>query len=156
MAAFKKYCKRYRLINARSLGENGDLELSYYVTLKSQAQSTKFIHDLKQVVGEILQNEDVSKDIQKSNAQLIEKMYRNIEAADDDVKDINLHKDLDDQLYEPIQESEVVEESLSIQDKEIDLIRRALAKHNGKRKNAAKELGISERTLYRKIKEYGL
>ena len=116
----------------------------------------KDIHDLKQVVGEILQNEDVSKDIQKSNAQLIEKMYRNIEAADDEVKDIHLQKDLDDQLYEPIQESEVVEESLSIQDKEIDLIKRALAKHNGKRKNAARELGISERTLYRKIKEYNI
>jgi transcriptional regulator with PAS, ATPase and Fis domain len=49
-----------------------------------------------------------------------------------------------------------VEESLSIQEKEIDLIKKALAKHNGKRKNAAKELGISERTLYRKIKEYNI
>ncbi len=114
----------------------------------------KDIHDLKQVVGEILQNEDVAKDIQKSNAQLIEKMYRNIEAADDVPKDLPFDKGMDDQVFEPIQESEVVEESLSIQDKEIDLIRRALAKHNGKRKNAAKELGISERTLYRKIKEY--
>jgi transcriptional regulator with PAS, ATPase and Fis domain len=114
----------------------------------------KDIHDLKQVVGEILQNEDVAKDLQKSNAQLIEKMYRNIEAAEDEPKDLHFEKSLDDQMFEPIQESEVVEESLSIQDKEIDLIRRALAKHNGKRKNAAKELGISERTLYRKIKEY--
>ena len=64
--------------------------------------------------------------------------------------------DDDDMNDEPIQESEVIEESLSIQDKEIDLIKRALSKHNGKRKNAAKELGISERTLYRKIKEYNL
>lgn len=48
------------------------------------------------------------------------------------------------------------EDSLSIQDKEKELIRKALVKHNGKRKSAAKDLGISERTLYRKIKEYEL
>jgi transcriptional regulator with PAS, ATPase and Fis domain len=51
---------------------------------------------------------------------------------------------------------EYVEESLSLQDKEIELIRKALSKHNGKRKYAAQDLGISERTLYRKIKEYNL
>ena len=116
----------------------------------------KDIHDLKQVVGEILQNEDMTKNIQKSNTQLIEKLYHNIESAEHRSRDYPMEKDLDDQLYEPIQESEVVEESLSIQDKEIDLIKRALAKHGGKRKNAAKELGISERTLYRKIKEYDI
>jgi transcriptional regulator with PAS, ATPase and Fis domain len=48
---------------------------------------------------------------------------------------------------------EVVDESLSIDEKEIELIRKALEKYNGKRKLAANELGISERTLYRKIKE---
>jgi transcriptional regulator with PAS, ATPase and Fis domain len=47
-----------------------------------------------------------------------------------------------------------VEESLSLQDKEIDMIKKALKKHKGKRKYAAQELGISERTLYRKINEY--
>jgi len=47
-------------------------------------------------------------------------------------------------------------ESLSLQDKEIDLIKKALEKHHGKRKKAAEELGISERTLYRKIKQYNL
>lgn len=51
---------------------------------------------------------------------------------------------------------EVIEESLSLQEKEMDLIIRALEKHRGRRKNAARELGISERTLYRKIKEYGI
>lgn len=51
---------------------------------------------------------------------------------------------------------EFVEESLSLQDQETELIRKALAKHNGKRKAAADELGISERTLYRKIKEYDI
>ena len=51
---------------------------------------------------------------------------------------------------------EEVEETLSLEDKEIDYIRKALKKHKGKRKHAAQELGISERTLYRKIKEYDL
>jgi transcriptional regulator with PAS, ATPase and Fis domain len=53
-------------------------------------------------------------------------------------------------------ESEIIEEPLSLQEKEIDMIRKALQRHNGKRKNAAKELGISERTLYRKIKEFNI
>lgn len=118
----------------------------------------KDIHDLKQVVSEILQSEGDSKDMQESNAQLIEKLYQNIETSGEKTRDIRISKeDLEDGFIdEPIQESEVVEESLSIQDKEIDLIRRALVKHNGKRKNAARELGISERTLYRKIKEYDI
>jgi DNA-binding NtrC family response regulator len=49
-----------------------------------------------------------------------------------------------------------VEESLSIIDKEKELIIKALKKHRNRRKDAAADLGISERTLYRKIKEYGL
>ena len=56
-----------------------------------------------------------------------------------------------------IQDTEVyVEETLSLDEVEKDMIKRALAKHNGRRKNAAKDLNISERTLYRKIKEYNL
>ncbi len=51
---------------------------------------------------------------------------------------------------------EFVEESLSLEDKEIELIKKAIEKHHGKRKYAAQELGISERTLYRKIKEYDI
>ncbi|MBL7962375.1 MAG: sigma-54-dependent Fis family transcriptional regulator [Flavobacteriales bacterium] len=56
---------------------------------------------------------------------------------------------------EDVEHSEV-EESLSLEEKEKELIRKALAKHRGRRKNAANELGISERTLYRKIKEYAI
>jgi DNA-binding NtrC family response regulator len=53
-------------------------------------------------------------------------------------------------------QEEHVEEVFSLQESERDLIRKALEKHRNRRKNAARELGISERTLYRKIKEYGL
>lgn len=61
-----------------------------------------------------------------------------------------LHHDHD------IQEHEEVEESLNIMDKEKELIIKALKKHRGKRKDAAMDLGISERTLYRKLKEYDI
>ena len=58
---------------------------------------------------------------------------------------------------EDIQDTEeYVEESLSLDDVEKEMIRKALEKHHGKRKSAAMDLNISERTLYRKIKEYGL
>jgi len=56
----------------------------------------------------------------------------------------------------PVDYSEEVEESLSLEKQEKDIISKALDKHHGRRKNAAAELGISERTLYRKIKEYGI
>ena len=58
--------------------------------------------------------------------------------------------------HDEVEEAQEVEEVLSLQDSERELIRRALAKHRNRRKYAALELGISERTLYRKIKEYGL
>jgi DNA-binding NtrC family response regulator len=55
-----------------------------------------------------------------------------------------------------IHHHEEVEESLNIMDKEKELIIKALKKHKGKRKDAASDLGISERTLYRKLKEYDI
>jgi transcriptional regulator with PAS, ATPase and Fis domain len=69
-----------------------------------------------------------------------------------------MHSDLDDRSeMDAIQEPSVVlEESLSLAETEKHLIKKALSKYNGRRKMAADELGISERTLYRKIKEYDL
>ncbi len=58
--------------------------------------------------------------------------------------------------HEDIHQHEEVEESLNIMDKEKELIVKALKKHKGKRKDAASDLGISERTLYRKLKEYDI
>jgi transcriptional regulator with PAS, ATPase and Fis domain len=58
--------------------------------------------------------------------------------------------------HEEIHHHEEVEESLNIMDKEKELIVKALKKHKGKRKDAASDLGISERTLYRKLKEYDI
>jgi transcriptional regulator with PAS, ATPase and Fis domain len=55
-----------------------------------------------------------------------------------------------------IHDHEEVEESLNIMDKEKELIIKALKKHKSKRKDASLDLGISERTLYRKLKEYDI
>lgn len=61
---------------------------------------------------------------------------------------------VDQEMQRAYDQSEIVEEDLSLANNERELIRKALKKHNGRRKEAAAELGISERTLYRKIKEY--
>jgi transcriptional regulator with PAS, ATPase and Fis domain len=58
--------------------------------------------------------------------------------------------------HDDIHHHEEVDESLNIMDKEKELIEKALKKHKGKRKDAALDLGISERTLYRKLKEYDI
>ncbi len=116
------------------------------------------ITDLKKLVKEILEYENIPSKVQENNANIIEK----INQSEQDIQNTNtfVNKEdniqIDKDINEPIQESEIIEESLSISKKEIELIKKALAKHKGKRKNAAKELGISERTLYRKIKEYNI
>ena len=63
---------------------------------------------------------------------------------------------IDNPNGEEIYHHEAIEESLSIMDKEKELIIKALKKHKGKRKDASSDLGISERTLYRKLKEYDI
>ena len=118
----------------------------------------KDINDLKKIVYDILQNDDVLKNLQKNNAHLIKKLHQDFETISKSNEGIEIQSQPIgvEQMPEPIHNSEIIEESLSIQKKEIDLIKKALEKYNGKRKNAAKELGISERTLYRKIKEYNI
>ncbi len=63
---------------------------------------------------------------------------------------------INDQAKEKYNRTEIIEEKLSLEDMEKDMIKKALKKHSGKRKDAAEELGISERTLYRKIKQYNI
>lgn len=115
------------------------------------------MNDLKKLVHDLMQDEPSRADIRKNNASLIEKLY-----DDDNNEEIRSPEQIRKHQYNrPPEEDildteEIIEESLSLEDKEIELIRKALDKHNGKRKHAAKELGISERTLYRKIKEHGI
>jgi DNA-binding NtrC family response regulator len=60
---------------------------------------------------------------------------------------------LEDKKYD---KTELVDESLALEDMEKDMIKKSLKRHGGRRKEAALELGISERTLYRKIKQYDM
>ena len=117
----------------------------------------KDMNDLKQLVMNLMQHESGISNILGENTHLIERLYRDLEDGKDPVRPILVHnpgKEYEE--HEPIQEPEEVEESFSLEKKEIDYIRKALVKYEGRRKEAARELGISERTLYRKIKEYGI
>jgi transcriptional regulator with PAS, ATPase and Fis domain len=114
----------------------------------------KDMNDLKKLVHEIMIEGQSSK-VHEDNAQLIRKIYREEEDYQPSQPSYPSSVVLKSSGIENIQDTEeFVEESLSLEDKEVEMIRKSLDKHNGKRKLAARELGISERTLYRKIKEY--
>lgn len=138
-------------------GESKDTSISERDLLyKVLFDMKKDIHDLKKIVADILQDD-------KKMVPQVEQISHFYDHPDDlklsirtAEKVVPVQKEYRDTFEEPIQDSEVIEESLSLQKKEIDMIRKALEKYNGKRKNAARELGISERTLYRKIKEYDI
>ena len=122
------------------------------------------LNDLKKLTLELMKHD--SSKVQEENEGLIEKIYGNGNEQDVEPEEItdeelevlqipqNNMPDKQDKYYfaEEIEE----EETLSLQDKELELIKKSLERHNGKRKAAADELGISERTLYRKIKQYDL
>lgn len=105
------------------------------------------LNDLRSLVGELIKDRDL-------DPELLQRVY------DTKPAEINPTTTLipAPQIVEPITQQEPIEieESLSLEEKEKELIQKALAKHKNKRKYAADELGISERTLYRKIKEYDL
>lgn len=117
--------------------------------------------ELKKLVADIIEHGGVSLN---HSSQAINQLYRDIEIPGAPDQQITVQKpiistgnnNLNTNPYNITQDAEEVEESLSLVDKESDLIRKALKKHKGKRKLAANELGISERTLYRKIKELNL
>lgn len=121
----------------------------------------KDMTDLKKIVLELMQHGQVSGDFHEENPHLMKNLYKDV--TDHPLiseKDQGFERERDEhhQIIDSYEEdtTDYIEESLSIQKKEKDLIIRALQKHNGRRKKAAEELGISERTLYRKIKEYDI
>ncbi|MXV49429.1 AAA domain-containing protein [Pedobacter sp. HMF7647] len=114
--------------------------------------------ELKKLVAEIIQSGGNAAEI--SNPQLINQLYRDIELPSTETPQptLTIHQPSQPTTtnFDITHHAEEFEESLSLIDKESDLIKKALKKHRGKRKLAAQELGISERTLYRKIKELNL
>ena len=118
------------------------------------------LNDLKKLTLEIMQGDDNS-DIKEKNQGLINKIYGDDESYDSQEIEnsaVDLNVDLESKAQDKYEYVETIEEeeTLSLQDKELEMIKQALIRTNGRRKNAAKELGISERTLYRKIKQHNL
>jgi transcriptional regulator with PAS, ATPase and Fis domain len=124
--------------------------------------------ELKKLVVEII-NKGENVHLKGDHADLINRLYTDIEVPFEQAKLITpamatpiaedvpyIQPPMEDEEVSEFEVHDVVEESLSLEDQEKDLIRKALEKHRGKRKHAAQELGISERTLYRKIKEFNL
>lgn len=121
------------------------------------------LHDLKKLTLELIK-EGPHEDFEKDNSTLLHKIYGSENANAEEKREVEqkylpIYKDGDTELHTDTYDADhetVEEESLSLQEKELELIKKALDRNNGKRKNAAEELGISERTLYRKIKQYDL
>lgn len=116
------------------------------------------MNDLKKIVMEIMQHGGSIDFEQEEHARIIKNLYNDVEPGFDPIAKPTTTVTYNSIVKEhPIQDTEeFVEESLSLENKEIEMIRKALERHAGKRKQAAQELGISERTLYRKIKEYDI
>jgi transcriptional regulator with PAS, ATPase and Fis domain len=136
--------------DAQKGNEMSERELLYKILFDMRRDIT----DLKKLVGEIIGHDEVASHFNNSSTHIPEHFIT--EPQRQDVNRVVVHDRVQSVDDEPFVHSEILEESLSLQDRELELIRRALDKHEGRRRNAAKELGISERTLYRKIREYGI
>ncbi len=113
------------------------------------------INDLKKLTLDLMKT-DNAQQVKDENQGLIQRIYNNeTEAPSVEVLQI---PDTTTTTNSYVDFAETIEEdeNLSLQEKEVEMIKKSLDKNNGKRKMAARELGISERTLYRKIKQYNL
>ena len=152
----------------------GDFSNEREILYKVLFDMQKDVNDLKKLTMELMKTGNANK-VQEENSSLIKKIYsqeqnneavlaaiveeepndntmsNKVEVLDMPNSDAELRKGNYD-FVEDVKE----EESLSLQEKELELIKKSLEKYDGKRKDAADELGISERTLYRKIKQYDL
>ena len=146
--------------------KQGDFSDEREILYKVLFDMKRDLNDLKKLTLELMESGN-HQEVQEEHEDLIDKIY----GDEDEEKDINMDdideenrevlrisqnkaEDLEDKYYfaEEVEE----EETLSLQSKELELIKKSLERHSGKRKSAADELGISERTLYRKIKQYDL
>jgi DNA-binding NtrC family response regulator len=115
----------------------------------------KDVTELKKMFVEILQNPGMAQNQAlinelKNNKEIMSPSIMPQQSSGGNSQPVMLHHE------DAIHHHEEVEDSLNIMDMEKDLIMKALKKHKGKRKDAATDLGISERTLYRKLKEYDI
>ena len=142
--------------------KQGDFTDEREILYKVLFDMKRDLNDLKKLTLELMESGNHQK-VQEEHEDLIDKIYGDEEKEQEEIDKENREvlrisqnksEDLEDKYYfaEEIEE----EETLSLQSKELELIKKSLERHSGKRKSAAEELGISERTLYRKIKQYDL
>ena len=152
--------------NTKAEGDfSNEREILYKVLFDMKSDLT----DLKKLTMELMKNGNVN-DVQKDNEHLIQKIYggnkddsyeneiQNLEVLPIAEKEESFVETVEDNSQDKYHFAEEIqeEETLSLHDKELELIKKSLERHHGKRKLAAAELGISERTLYRKIKQFDL
>ena len=152
---------------------DGDFSSEREILYKVLFDMKRDVNDLKKLTLELMKSGNAAK-VKEENSSLINKIYsegdeREEALAPIDETDGSLGNQNDfevlniaEKASEPQKDKYVFaeeikeEENLSLQQKELELIKKSLEKYQGKRKDAADELGISERTLYRKIKQYNL
>ncbi|MDX5584392.1 MAG: sigma-54 dependent transcriptional regulator [Aureibaculum sp.] len=147
------------LINDGSRG--GDFANEREILYKVLFDMRNDITDLKKLTLELLEdNNDIQ--TKKNTQRLIEKIYGDEQTEEENLVEIispqksKVYQQKPTNFEEDFQDAEAVEETISLQEKEFEMIKKSLERNNNKRKLAAKELGISERTLYRKIKQFDL
>lgn len=165
----KNFTEKISIIEEKRLLEESDIsqhfsansELTSSLAISNEKEKTSFsereilykilfdlkndLNDLKKITLDLIKTDTQNEKFHINHAERIQRVYRTTEAME-------IEKPTKSQIID----QPVFEENLSLQDNECDMIQKALEKNKGKRKKAAKELGISERTLYRKIKQYDL
>lgn len=149
------------LVGSDKSSSNAD-HLEREILFKFLYEMKQDLNDLRTLTLDLIHNKE---NISSSNLDTLQKMVREQSREDGDFSPMKILSeeepqssiiqdyDLYDHEFEEVKDQE---ESLSLQDNEKEMIKRALDKHNGKRRAAAEDLEISERTLYRKIKQYNL
>jgi len=153
---------RVPMVSKENFGEGGGSFTEREILYKLIFELKKDLNDLKQFVFDVIKNQQIPFDAMAypNIAPQIQESKNSFYSSEPTIAPIHIPNTetkpvLLDSSHK-FDEHEMVEESLSIADKEKELIIRALKKHRNRRKDASADLGISERTLYRKIKEYDL
>ncbi|MET3731019.1 sigma-54 interaction domain-containing protein [Moheibacter stercoris] len=149
------------LVSQEKSGGNAD-HLEREILFKFLLEMKQDLNDLRSLTLDLIHNKE---NISTSNLDILQRVIRENNSTEEDFSPMKIipkeetptsivqDYDFDEHDYEEVNDTD---ESLSLQDKEKELIKKALEKYKGKRRSAADELGISERTLYRKIKQYDL
>lgn len=153
--------RRFPVVYDKSTGDEKTFSSEREILYQVLFDMKKDMNDLKKLVHEIIDKGDV--DISKfrsEQARVLDELYSVDHEVMKSSHPVSVKPPVISSVSngtDDIQDTEeYVEESYSLAEKEIELIRKSLERHNGRRKKAAQELGISERTLYRKIKEYNI